>query len=359
MTGSQDQHLRVAFHLVASRNQKARRRLIKKHIGPAALPKLKPNELELLGFQQEEIHQIKNRYLESAGAEIQKAAANGVAFIFHEDELYPKMLKQIYDPPDFLYVLGNKEMLRTEKLAVVGSRKAGNYGWQSLQRILPDLCKAGIAIVSGMAYGIDAMAHTIALSHQGLTIGINAGGLLHLYPAGNKGMIDRIIQEGCVISEFSLDTVPRPYLFPIRNRIIAGISRSILVAEAALKSGSLITARLGLEQNRDIFAIPGRIDAPISQGTNFLIQQGAKLITCAADILVEFGIMPELTPQEEFNLSKNEEKVLELMEDGEIKSVDYLTEQMDQSVSAVISLLMGLVLKSIVIDESGGYRRVK
>ncbi|MCP5046928.1 MAG: DNA-protecting protein DprA [bacterium] len=350
---------RIAFNLIASKHQKARRQTLKRNINAKMLPRLAPGELKLLGFPDDSIHDIKNNYMEIGEQEAAKARQNDVEFVFHEDEWYPPSLAEIYDPPDFIYVKGDKETLKTEKIAVVGSRKGSSYGWESLKKIIPDLCEARLTIVSGMAYGIDSMAHKIAVTQKGCTIGVNAGGLLHLYPAGNRGLIEQIIQQGCVISEFGLDTVPRPFYFPIRNRIIAGISRAILVAEAALKSGSLITARLGLEQNRDIFAFPGRIDSPISQGTNYLIQQGAKLITSSKDILEEFGIVLEREKQDEsFDFSKKEEKVLELMADGDIKSVDFLVDKLDDSVSATISCLMGLILKNVVTEESGGYKRI-
>ena len=351
---------RIAFNLVTSKNQKARRKLIKKNIGAKSLPGLDQTELKIFGFSEDEIHAIKTGYLKIAEEEVTKARENNIEIIFKEDETYPPMLAEIYDPPDFIYIKGNKEILTTEKIAVVGSRKGSTYGWFCLNNILPDLCDAGLTIVSGMAYGIDSMAHKIALKEKGYTIGVNAGGLLHLYPSGNTGLISQISEKGCVISEFALDTVPKPFYFPIRNRIIAGISKSILVAEAAFRSGSLITARLGLEQNRDIFAFPGRIDSPISQGTNYLIQQGAKLITSSKDILEEYGIQLEKEKKEEkFRFSKKEEDILALMADNEVKSIDYFVDKLEFSVSATISILMGLILKNMVVEEAGGYRRIK
>jgi DNA processing protein len=204
------------------------------------------------------------------------------------------------------------------------------------------------------------MAHKIAIREKGKTIGVNAGGLLHLYPPGNIGLIEKIRETGCIISEFALDVVPRPFYFPIRNRIIAGISKSVLVVEAAMKSGSLITARLGLEQNKDIFAIPGRIDSPVSTGTNYLIQQGAKPITSPQDILDEYGIRLERKINtEKCKISKKEQKILDLIDTNELKGIDYFAEHVDESISEIISLLMGLILKNIVIEEAGGYKRIR
>jgi DNA processing protein len=351
---------RIAFQLITARNQKARRNLIKKNINADQLPLLNRSELKAFGFHDDEIDNIKNNYIQTGEEEIQKAQKNNIDIIFKEDEFYPPLLSEIYEPPDFLYVVGDKTLLKADKLAVVGSRRGGSYGWNCLNRILPDICDAGLVIVSGMAYGIDSISHKIALREDGKTIGVNAGGLLHLYPAGNRGLIDKIIEKGCVISEFALDIIPRPFYFPIRNRVIAGISKAILVVEAALKSGSLITTRLGLEQNRDILAIPGNIDSPLSKGTNYLIQQGARLVTASQDILDEFGIDSKKAKDiEKFDFSKKEQKILDLMADGQLKSVDYFVETMDYSVSETISLLMGLILKNVVIEEGGGYKRIE
>ncbi len=351
---------RIAFQLITARNQKARRNLLKKSITPDQLPRLDRTELKLFGFQDEEITTIKNRYLETAEEEIEKVRQNNIEIIFNESEFYPPLLSEIYEPPDFIYVMGDKTLLRADKLAVVGSRKGGAYGWDCLNRLLPEVCYNGLVIVSGMAYGIDSMAHKIALHADGKTMGVNAGGLLHLYPPGNRGLIDKIVEKGCVISEFSLDIAPRPFYFPIRNRIIAGISRAILVVEAALKSGSLITARLGLEQNRDILAVPGNIDSPLSKGTNYLIQQGARLVAGPRDILEELGIdAGKENKAAAADFSKKELLILDLMPGNEIKSVDYFVEKLDYSVSETISLLMGLILKNVVKEESGGYKRIE
>jgi DNA processing protein len=350
----------IAFSLITSKNGKARRKLIKNGIDAGGLPGLSKNDLRSAGFLDDELEDIKSNYIKIAEDEIEKARTNNIEIIFKDDEFFPPNLREIYDPPAYIYVIGDKTVLQSEKIAIVGSRRGSSYGWLSLNNIVPDLCEGGLAIVSGMAYGIDSMAHKIAIREKGKTIGVNAGGLLHLYPAGNIGLIGRIKEMGCIISEFALDLIPRPFYFPIRNRIIAGISKSVLVVEAALKSGSLITARLGLEQNKDIFAIPGRIDSPISTGTNYLIQQGAKLITSSRDILDEYGIrLPGKKNGEKHKISKKEGKILDLMEANELKGIDYFAEKIDFSVSEIISLLMGLILKNVVVEEAGGYKRIK
>jgi DNA processing protein len=350
---------RIAAHLITFKNQKARQRLKRNQISPAQLFALGRKELADLGLQSEEIENIKVHYRQIAEQELQKCRENHIHIVFAGDECYPGLLSEIYDPPDFIYVKGDKEILRTEKISVVGSRRATTYGRRALNTVLPDLCQAGLTVVSGMAYGIDAEAHKIALRTGGRTIGVNAGGLLHLYPAGNIALLRQIEQDGCIISEFPTDIVPRPFYFPVRNRIIAGVSRAVLVVEAARKSGSLITARLALEQNRDVLAIPGPIDSPLSQGTHYLIQQGAKLVTAAADILEEYGLeYHRKNADAAVDFSPKEIKILDLMGENEVKSIDDFVDHTDLSVAEILSLLMGLSLKNVVIEVDGGYKRL-
>lgn len=350
---------RIATHIICFKNQKARRSLIKANIDLKKLYKFSKKELNSIGFNKDEINDIKFNYIEIAEKEIHKCKLNNIYLIFKEDEFYPSLLPEIYDSPDFIYVIGDTSALKTVKIAVVGSRRPSSYGMMSLSNILPDICKSGLTVVSGMAYGIDSMSHKIAIEQNGKTIGVNAGGLLHIYPAGKRYLIDKIVENGCVISEFPVDVTPRPFYFPIRNRLISGISKSVLVVEAAFKSGSLITARLAIEQNRDVYAIPGRIDSHLSKGTNYLIQQGAKLITSSKDIFDDYGIeYKEERKEELINLSLKEKKILDLIKENEVKGIDYFVENLDISVSEIISLLMGMILKNIITEETGGYRKL-
>jgi len=350
---------RIATHIICFKNQKARRSLIKANIDLKKLYKFSKRELNSVGFNKDEINNIKFNYREIAEKELYKCKSNNICLIFKEDEFYPSLLPEIYDSPDFIYVIGDTSVLKTVKIAVVGSRRPSSYGMTSLTTILPDICKSGLTVVSGMAYGIDSMSHKIAIEQNGKTIGINAGGLLHIYPAGKRYLIDKIIENGCVISEFPVDITPRPFYFPIRNRLISGISKSVLIVEAAFKSGSLITARLAIEQNRDVYAIPGRIDSHLSKGTNYLIQQGAKLITSPKDIFDDYGIEYKEERKEELkNLSLKEKKILDLIKENDVKDIDYFVENLDISVSEIISLLMGMILKNIITEEAGGYRKL-
>jgi len=349
---------RVAFHLLTFKNPKARHRLVRDRIAAAEFFCLESRRLEAAGFLPAEIRAVREPGWHIAENEVKRLAANHIDIIFREEGDYPPLLAEIYDPPDLIYFTGRREVLAKTKLAVVGSRRGSAYGQNALNRILPECCQAGLVIVSGMAYGIDSMAHKLAVREKTGTIGVNAGGMLHLYPAGNMALIEKIIDQGGVISEFPLDVVPRPFLFPIRNRIIAGIARAVLVVEAALRSGSLITARLALEQDRDVMAVPGNIDSALSQGTNYLLQQGAKLIQSAADLLLEFGLSRPARQQIETSLSSKEKKILDLCGENEVKGIDFLVEALDWSAAEIISLLMGLVLKNLLVEEAGGYRRI-
>jgi DNA processing protein len=205
------------------------------------------------------------------------------------DSDYPQALLNIPDPPLLLYVKGRLDLLNRPALAVVGSRNATPQGIGNAEAFAKALSEAGLCIISGMAHGIDAAAHRGALRSQGGSIGVVGTGLDKVYPAANRELAHTLAQQGALISEFSLGTPPLAANFPRRNRIISGMSVGCLVVEASLQSGSLITARLALEQGRDVFAIPGSIHAPQSKGCHALLKQGAKLVETAQDILEELG----------------------------------------------------------------------
>lgn len=205
------------------------------------------------------------------------------------DAEYPQALLNIPDPPLLLYVKGRLDLLNSPGLAVVGSRNATTQGVRNAEAFAQSCSEAGLCIVSGMAHGIDAAAHTGGLQGQGSSIAVVGTGLDKVYPAANRNLAHQLAQHGTIISEFSLGTPPLAPNFPRRNRIISGLSLGCLVVEASLKSGSLITARMALEQGREVFAIPGSIHSPQSKGCHALIKQGAKLVESAQDILEELG----------------------------------------------------------------------
>lgn len=205
------------------------------------------------------------------------------------DPDYPQSLLEIADPPNVLYVRGNPDLLKNPGLAIVGSRNATPQGRQTAELFAKILAEHGLCIISGLALGIDAAAHQGALAAQGKTVAVIGTGANRIYPARNKELAIAISEQGAIVSEFPLGTPPVATNFPRRNRIISGLSRGVLVVEAAPESGSLITARLAGEQGREVFAIPGSIHSPVARGCHKLIQQGAKLVETAQDILEEFG----------------------------------------------------------------------
>ncbi len=205
------------------------------------------------------------------------------------DDAYPELLKHIHLPPPVLFWHG--DISYQKAIAIVGSRDANQYGERQINGIVPELVAQNFCIVSGGALGADTMAHRSALAARGKTIVVLGSGLNHFAPRTNARLFEKIIEEGgAVVSSFTCDIKPRPECFPIRNRVIAGLSRGIVVAQAAKKSGARITAQFALEQGRDVFAIPGSLDDPLSAGCHALLQEGAKLITGPKDILEEYGI---------------------------------------------------------------------
>ncbi|WP_042456352.1 DNA-processing protein DprA [Neobacillus dielmonensis] len=225
---------------------------------------------------------------ETLHEQIRQYQSNDISVITIFDPEYPSNLKEIYQPPWALFVKGDVSLLKREyMLAVVGSRQATQYGRNAIRLIFPELIQNGIVIVSGLARGIDALAHEYAVKNGGNTIAVIAGGHYHIYPKENVDLATELMKTQLVVSEYPPDTKPQRWHFPARNRIISGMSRGTLIIEAKRKSGSLITANYAVNEGRDVFSLPGSIFNPFSVGANELIQQGAKLVTCAADILEE------------------------------------------------------------------------
>lgn len=284
------------------------------------------------------------------------------------DADYPTHLLEIADPPVLLYLKGRRDLLAaTVCMAVVGSRNATPSGMQTAEAFSAHLSAAGLTIVSGMASGIDSAAHAGGLKHlAGSTIAVVGTGLDRVYPARNKALAQQIAKDGLIISEYSLGTPPLPANFPRRNRIISGLSRGVLVVEAALASGSLITARMAAEQGRDVFAIPGSIHSPFSKGCHLLIKQGAKLVDDAADILQELNLTPHLTPKilqpviddEEILASKASNDSLSaqiLAAIGyDVTSIDSLIAKLSLAPAEVIATLTELEIIGQIATLAGG-----
>ncbi len=221
--------------------------------------------------------------------ELELIEKHAIEVISIDSPKYPELLKNIYDPPAILYVKG-KLSKKGINIAIVGSRKASDYGLKMAQKFAYELASCSITIVSGMARGIDTAAHNGVLQAKGETIAVLGSGLANIYPLENKGLFERIAEFGAVISEFPMQTKPNPGNFPRRNRIISGLSLGVLVIEAAKRSGALITSRFALEQGRDVFALPGKADSLTSYGTNQLIKDGAKLVDGFEEVILELNI---------------------------------------------------------------------
>jgi len=279
------------------------------------------------------------------------------------DPDYPPLLREIVDPPLVLYVHGRPDVLARPQLAIVGSRNPTPVGRQNAVAFARALCDAGLAITSGLALGIDAAAHRAALEAGGTTIAVAGTGLDRVYPPSNRELARAIAERGALVSEFPVGTPARPAHFPIRNRLISGLSLGVLVVEAAEHSGSLITARLAAEQGREVFALPGSIHSPLARGCHLLIRQGAKLVETAAHVLEELGPLaavsanarlPASAPDEA--LAPNERAVLDNL-GYEPTSVDALIERSGLTPDTVSSILLQLELRGLVLVGPGGYQR--
>ena len=272
------------------------------------------------------------------------------------DPDYPQALLNISDPPLLLYVKGRLDLLNHPALAVVGSRNATPQGLSNAEAFAQAASAAGLCIISGMAHGIDAAAHRGGLREHGSSIGIVGTGLDKVYPAANRQLAHQLAQGGALVSEFSLGTPPLAANFPRRNRLISGLSLGCLVVEASLQSGSLITARMALEQGRDVFAIPGSIHAPQTKGCHHLIKQGAKLVECAQDILEELGrFSASTTPQP----SAVKEHPLLTHLGFDPVDMDSLSQRSGLTIGALSAILLQLELNGDITTLPGGlYQRI-
>ena len=293
--------------------------------------------------------------------ELDQVQQKGYALITLADSSYPSLLKEIPDPPPLLYVCGDLSVAN-RNIAVVGSRNATAYGISVTQRLCADLATFDIGIVSGMALGIDTAAHQGALAAGGKTVAVLGSGFNRIYPTENRDLFKRISETGAVISEFTLDTAPEAHNFPIRNRIISGMSMGTIVVEASRKSGSLITARLAVEQNREVFAVPGSIQSFKSAGSHTLIKQGAKLVENAQDVLEELtGFMQEVPKPVESGTVDSTEKAALSPEEAAVyetlspypEHIDAIVRKTNIEAGKLLSCLLQLELKGMVQQLPG------
>jgi DNA processing protein len=305
--------------------------------------------------------------LSDAARELASVQASSCRLLTWDEPQYPARLREIYDPPPLLYVLGNPELLNRHSVAIVGARRPTPYGNQIAERLGRDLAQRGLAVASGLARGIDACAHKGALSvADGVTIGVLGCGIDVVYPKENKKVFAEIERRGVIVSEFPMGTFPAPQNFPIRNRMIAGMSLGVVVVEGAQYSGSLITARLAMEFGREVFAVPGNVTQPMSFGPNLLIKQGAKLVVGWEDVVEELPtpVRAELLPVEQKSqqertelitseFSASERVLYGLMGTDEAKPIDDLVEQSGLSSSEVLATLFDLEMKGVVRQLPG------
>ena len=286
---------------------------------------------------------------------------NNVQLLTIYDDFYPIKLKEIFDPPLILFAQGDIELLNNRSLAIVGARKYSPYGESVAMEFAEKLTRAGVVIVSGAARGIDTKAHQGALRNDnGKTIAVLGCGLDIVYPPENKRLIASIRERGLILSEYTVGTKPLPAFFPLRNRIINGISEGTLVVEAAKRSGSLITADLAVSENRNLYAVPGSIYSPNSDGCHKLIRDGAMLVTKPDDILTDMGLKSVELPSTQ-KMTPEEAHIYRILSFDKLMTVDEIIECLPDEIIDTLSLhLLQMQIKGIIIDNGNScYRRAE
>ncbi len=317
-----------------------------------------------LGLNSAVIEAVKNPDWSFIDGDLVWLAQTNNSAITLNDSRYPALLKEIPDPPPVLFVRGNPDLLSMPQIAVVGSRNPSMLGVETATAFAKTLSQQGFVITSGLALGIDAASHRGALNAKGYTIAVAGTGLDRVYPARHIDLATEIVNTGAMVSEFPPGTLAKANHFPRRNRIISGLCQGLLVVEAAKSSGSLITARMALEQNREVFAIPGSIHNPLARGCNALIREGAKLVETTQDILEEFnqyiqkdGNYSAITMQSTLDL---EQQTLLNRIMFSPTSIDKLVEESGLPVEAISSMLLILELQGYIEANAGGcYTRLK
>jgi DNA processing protein len=326
------------------------------------------HDLQQASMTRQQMDAINNLPWKKIEADIHWCEQNNGHILVASDEAYPKLLHEISSAPLILYVQGDVNLLSQPQLALVGSRNPTAVGIETAEQFGFALSQAGLVVTSGLAMGIDAAGHRGALSAKGKTIAVMGTGLKQIYPRSNLALANKILLDGAVVSEFPIDTMAKAKYFPLRNRLISGLSLGVLIVEAALKSGSLITARYAIDQGREVFAVPGSIHHPLAKGCHYLIRQGAKLVESIEDILVELPSLRNYVlshlPQQAV-LKSGAVEDLEgsqkqfLMQIGyEPTPLDILVLRSGLTTSEVSSMLLVLELKGCVGVVPGGYIRI-
>ncbi|MEK6302063.1 MAG: DNA-processing protein DprA [Acidobacteriota bacterium] len=337
--------------------------LIDKFGSPTACFEANALSLEAVSLRRETIDAIKSTEpRERADRELEGLAKLGGEAVILEDERYPALLRESYDPPIVLYCLGDfRRSFEQPALAIVGSRRCSTYGRNVAEMLARELAERGVTIVSGLARGVDSAAHRGALEGRGLTVAVMGTGLDAAYPKENKRLAEKIAEHGALVTEFPLRTPPLSQNFPFRNRVISGVAHGVLVVEGAERSGSLITARLAYEQGRDVFAVPGNITSAKSFGPNYLIKDGAKLVQTWRDVVEEFPLevkafilaaergeqLPRELIADDVELSASERWVLRMLKPDEPLHIDQLITRAELGTGE----LMGALLKLEMTDR--------
>ncbi len=302
---------------------------------------------------------VENRHKINLEEELEAVQDSKVEVLTLDDEEYPQQLKNIYDPPSVLYIKGKGIEPDTNALAIVGTRKASRYGKEIAQKLAFELSSLGITVVSGMALGIDTLAHQGALEAKGKTIAVFGCGVDVIYPTSNRDLAKRIESSGALVSEFPLGTGTERGHFPRRNRIISGLSLGTIVVEGHYDSGAMITAKHALDEGREVFAVPGNVELDQSKGPHWLIKQGAKLVESAEDVLEElkFQIPGSKTQTQRIkrdysNLLPDEQKIVKVLS-LEPKYIDNISVESGLSTAQVSSLLMMLEVKKVIRQLPG------
>ena len=363
----------VALSLTPGLGPTTSRKLVA-HFGSAeAVLRASLTELEGAGIQAVSAQSLATgKSAELAREELARARDASITVLSMDDPLYPRRLKEIYDPPVVLYVRGDAEVLNSPGIAVVGTRHPTPYGSGMAERLSCDLAGQGLVIISGMARGVDTASHRGAISAKGKTVAVFGTGVDVIYPKENSRLSEQILSGGgALISEFPLSTFAAPQNFPIRNRIISGMSIGVLVVEAAEYSGTRITARLALEQNRDVFAVPGNVTNKNSWGPNTLIKQGAKLVATWEDVWedlpteVRLALTPPPSPEStddssaslfpDDGLPPHERRILSLLKADEATHIDQIVEKLESELSSseIFAALFELELNGKVRQMPG------
>ena len=353
----------LALSLIPGLGSRRLNSLIQACGSPSELLRLSPAQLARFQLAEETKAFISSGCaLRAAEKALRQAREKGICILSIFDDRYPHRQKQIFDPPLVLYCLGNLTLLCRPSIAVVGSRRCSLYGKEMTEKISRELSSVGLCIVSGLARGIDSQAHIGALESGGPTVAVLGNGVDVIYPRENRRLYRRLCEGGWVISEFLCGTFPAPQNFPIRNRVISGLCYGTLITEASEFSGSLITARLALEQNRELWAVPGNITSLGSYGPNYLIKQGAKIVLDIQDVLEELPpyVLDLLTqqptpstPLRVESLTRAEEKVVKLLAPDTSMHFDQFLKTSTLRLSQLNEVLLQLEMKGLIRQLPG------